>query len=804
MWNNLVKHLLLVLAISSVTFVQAQSTVSGLLRKARQQFETKNYSQAIDTYKEVLAKRADENEALGNIAECYRLINNLEDASESYLKLIRTRKNNDAQLLNYAHTLKGLGKYDEAKVYYLNYAKSNPSVGNQFAQSCDFAKNNATLPNGLTVANERSNSPAADFGPAFNSEQIIFSSARAGANNLLYTASIGADGFLGAATALRSGAGDFGQGPASFSADGRSVAYTRNKFVNGVRQIPETMTDLSLFLADAGFGGNWSNERPYPNNDSRGKTAFPAFTPDGNALFFASDREGGFGGWDLYIAYKEGGSWTKPINLGSTVNTPGDEITPYFDGTNLYFASDWQMGFGGFDIFMAEQGDGKWIKSTNLGSPINSPRDDYGYIFDTFRNLGYFTSNRAGGRGMEDIYRVSKATDNFQLRVVNAADGTPLPNAIVDLSSCMRGGVRNYTLNTDARGVLIFPVGAGTDCEINVSLDGYLSNRVALAPLVSQGARDVEIALTRRGEDYYGKTVSSDNQRPLEGVAVNARNNVNGAITKVFSDRNGTYVLGLSRNTSYAITYSASGFQDVVRNVYTLDGGDKTILGNVPMIAIGSFPNNPSNPNPYPSNPSNPNPYPPYNPPTNNPNPPQVIGSGYSVQLAALATQPNLGNYNNLRSFGSLYTVNEGGKVKLRMGVYRTREEAARQLANVKPMGYPGAFIVTETGSGQVQPTNPQPNPPYQPSYPNNPSTNNGGKFKIQLGAFRSAGSFNSSKLAGLGTIEDRPRGDLTLKLLCCFNSAAEAGQTLVRVHQAGFPEAFVVQDVNGQLVRAK
>jgi cell division septation protein DedD len=799
MWNNLVKHLLLLLAVSSVTFVQAQSTVSGLLRKARQQYETKNYSQAIETYKEVLAKRAEESEALGNIAECYRMTNDLENASESYLKIIRTRKHNDAQLLNYAHVLKGLGKYDDAKVYYLNYAKNNPSVGNQFAQSCDFAKNNSTLPNGFTVVNERSNSPASDFGPAFNNDQIVFSSARTGSNNVLYTAAVGADGYLGAASALRAGAGDFGQGPASFTADGRSVAYTRNKFVNGVRQIPETMTDLSLFLGDVGFGGAWSNERPYPNNDARGKTAFPAFTPDGNALFFASDREGGFGGWDLYIAYKEGGSWTKPINLGSAVNTPGDEITPFFDGTNLYFASDWQMGFGGFDIFVAEQGDGKWIKSTNVGSPTNSPCDDYGYIYDTFRNIGYFTSNRAGGRGLEDIYRVSKATDNFQLRVVNAADGTPLANAIVDLSSCMRGGVRNYTLNTDARGVLIFPVGAGTDCEINVSLDGYLSNRVALAPLVSQGARDVEIALTRRGEDYFGKVINGDNRAPLENVAVSARNNVNGSMTKVFTDRNGTYILGLSRNTSYAITYSASGFQDVVRNVYTLDGGDKTILGSVPMVSINSFPN--SNPN---NNP--PNPYPPYTPPNTNPSrPTDILGTGFAVQLAALGAQPNLNNYNNLRSFGSVYTVNEGGKVKLRLGVYRTREEAARQLANVKPLGYPSAFIVTEAGSGQA----PQPNPPIINTNPNpypnpinNPSTNNYGKFKIQLGAFRSAGSFNSSKLSGLGTIEDRPRGELTLKLLCCFNSAAEAGQTLVRVHQAGFPEAFVVQDVNGQLVR--
>ncbi len=128
--------------------------------------------------------------------------------------------------------------------------------------------------------------------------------------------------------------------------------------------------------------------------------------------FFASDREGGFGGWDLYLSYKEGTNWTKPINLGPAVNTPGDEITPYFDGLNLYFASDYHLGFGGFDVFMAEQGEGRWLKSTNLGQPVNSSTDDYGMIMDSYRNFGYMVSNRSGGKGLEDIYRVVKGGSN--------------------------------------------------------------------------------------------------------------------------------------------------------------------------------------------------------------------------------------------------------------------------------------------------------------------------------------------------------------------------------------------------------
>lgn len=791
MQTNLIKRLFfLTLLLGSAVILEGQNTVAGLQRKARTQYSEGNYLAAIETYREVLTKRKDDAEALGNLAECLRLVNRLEEAAETYQTLVRSKKNTEIQLLNYAHTLKGLGKYDEAKVFYQNYARSNPAVGNQYAGSCDFAKNNSSLPSNFSVNNESINTANAEFGPAVASEQVVFSGFRGGTSNQLLTSVAGADGSLGNAAPLRQNATDFGMGPVSFSADGRLVAYTRNRYTNGVRQIPETITSMTIFLADVGFGGNWTNERPFPLNDPKSKTGYPCFTPDGKALFFASDRPGGLGGWDLYIAYFEGGTWSKPVNLGPTVNTSGDEIAPFFDGTNLYFSSDWQYGFGGFDIFMAEQGGGQWVKATNLGTPINSPRDDYGYVFDAFRNVGYFTSNRAGGRGLEDLYRVSTAAQNFQIRVVNGSDGRPLPNAAVDLASCLRGGVRNYSANTDARGILVFPVGAGTDCEIIVSLEGYLPNRVALAPLVAQGNREVEIALTRRGEEYFGNVNGADTQSPLVGAIVTARNNTNGAITRVQTNNSGTYVLGLANNTTYTLTFNAQGYREQSREVFTSNGTNKTILGLTSLTSINAFP--PTT-----------NPYPPANP--NNPTNPSGGGSGWAVQLAALASAPNLDNFGALRSYGNVYAVFEGGKHKLRLGPFVSREEASRVLAAVKPQGYSGAFLVAESGGGtgtgafNPPPANPNPNP-FPPS---NPGTARG-RFHIQLGAYRAASSFNSSKLSGLGVVEDFPRGDLTIKLLCCFNSATDAQLTLPRVQQAGFPTAFVVELVNGQLVRVR
>lgn len=811
------KACFLVLFLFGMANLQAQTTFRGLMRKADQLFETYAFAPAVDVYRQALEKDATDPDALGRLAECYRYLNRLDEAEATYLKLIRGRKYEDRQILLYAHCLKGLGRYDEAKVYYLSYAKINPTVGNQFAQSCDYAKANLNLPTVYGLSNERVNSSSSDFGPAFMNDQLVFSSLRtegqtfSSTKSSLYSSVMATDGSLQTPIVVRPGISDFSIGPATFSSDGRNAATTKNNFTPGVRQIPGAGLDLSIILADVNFNSSWYNERTFPNNDTKGRTGFPSLTPDGNALFFASDREGGFGGWDLYLSYKEGANWTKPINLGPAVNTPGDEITPYFDGLNLYFASDYHLGFGGFDVFMAEQGEGRWLKSTNLGQPVNSSADDYGMIMDSYRNFGYMVSNRSGGKGMEDIYRVVKGgapvvTDpgnpnpgnpnsgRTRIKVFSGSDGLALPNASVDLTNCMRGS-SNYILLTDGQGYVELPVGAGTECEVVVRADGYMQLRGSLSAYFAPN-RDIEIPLTKSGEEYYGRVVNSNTREFIPNAQITARNTYTGTITRTTSDYSGNYVLSLSRNTPYTITYSAPNFNEETRNINVLNGSDRTVLGVLSMVP------NAWNPNPNPANTGNPG-----NSGNTGNTGTQLERPGFAIQVSAVSSQPDLSKFSNLRSIASVYAKNEAGKFKIKVGNFPTREEAQRQLENVKRMGYSGAFIVTDDGfslggNAAVGPvvTNPNPNPPIT----TNPPVTTGGRFMIQLGAYRDPRSFNGTRLAGMGTIQDRPRADLTVKLLCCFSSAADAYNALPRVQQAGFSGAFVVEDLNGQLVRAK
>lgn len=145
------------------------------------------------------------------------------------------------------------------------------------------------------------------------------------------------------------------------------------------------------------------------NINTKGIEASPILSPDGNTLYFVSDRKGGFGGKDIWASERlSNGNWSEPYNLGKDVNTSEDEESPYImlDGVTLYFSSKGHNSFGGYDIFMTTQDyDGLWSKSENLGAPVNSTSDDYYYITDSFGKKAYYSSDKVE-KGNQDIYFV--------------------------------------------------------------------------------------------------------------------------------------------------------------------------------------------------------------------------------------------------------------------------------------------------------------------------------------------------------------------------------------------------------------
>ncbi len=192
--------------------------------------------------------------------------------------------------------------------------------------------------------------------------------------------------------------------------------------------------------------------KPLPFNNSDYSVAQPTITESGTTFIFASDMEGGLGGTDLYVSYNIDGNWTYPKNLGAPINTPGDEMFPYFHvDSTFYFASDGHPGAGGLDIFEVifnENGNVKEI--ANLGMPINSPGDDFSIIMDDYKRKGFFTSNRKGGKGGHDLYEF----DVFSLdisRKLTAISEEMIPKVKLDL----KGEVWNHKTRKPLKGAIV-------------------------------------------------------------------------------------------------------------------------------------------------------------------------------------------------------------------------------------------------------------------------------------------------------------------------------------------------------------
>lgn len=270
------------------------------------------------------------------------------------------------------------------------------------------------------------------------------------------------------------------EGPLSFNRTNEFLYFTRNNYKDGKRRkAKDGEVKLKIYEAES-VDSTWKNIVDLPFNDNNSNTMHPSMSAEDDVLYFASDRPGGMGGIDLYKVKKTGGAWGEPINLGPTINTEGNEVFPFIhaDGT-LYFASNTHSGYGGYDIFSATENGELWDKPVNLEKPFNSENDDFGMILDRDKKNGYFTSNRAGGLGQDDIYSfyITTNLDNvlandekkptqvqkeIQILVIDHESGEAIPEATVNYM--------NLDDMTIARAITSFNTATETDDEVMLRL----------------------------------------------------------------------------------------------------------------------------------------------------------------------------------------------------------------------------------------------------------------------------------------------------------------------------------------------
>ena len=469
------------------------------LQRARTAMDELDFVTAIQEY-QLLLQREDNPEAKMNLAECYRKINDTGNAEYWYAQVVALPQAKPIHFLYYGMMLQANGKCSEARVWYQKFVAERPddARAQNLLRACDLESELMRKNAGIyTISQLPFNVRVDDYGPALFGNQLVFASDRDEGTYLrrtsmwtgnpfseLYAVQFDTSGSAGdpghfaydAAAKFSTGLnGKFNEAAASFSADGETIYYTRNNYQDGrVGKSEDGLMKLKIFSGHAAAGGGWTNLQALPFCSDEFTCAHPALSADGRTLYFASNMPGGYGGMDLYVSRFESGRWGPPVNLGPVVNTEGNEIFPYIDANNrLYFASNGHIGLGGLDIFYTtEKNNGDWNLPANLGYPVNSPHDDFGICFGPDLSWGFFSSDREGGAGRDDIYGFKKMAVAVEVQVADALTGQAVPGALLTDS---RSG-NTYTAGADGR--LAFDLRPGECVSFSAAKTGYDAGKV--------------------------------------------------------------------------------------------------------------------------------------------------------------------------------------------------------------------------------------------------------------------------------------------------------------------------------------
>lgn len=393
------------------------------LKKAESLFQNFAYSEAIVIYNELYAANYMQNTVVDRLAECYRHTGATIEAEKMYAQLVAIDTVSAEDVYNYAQMLRSNGKYEESVKWMEKFHSmaGDDSRGKMYAQSEDFIKAILDKPENckLELVAEL-NTEYSDFGAFKLNNEIVFASARNPEMTIQNKYAWDGKPFLDIYYTIKSDTGyapikafgkkinsKFHEGPACIAKDGVTMYFTRNNYYNGKRTNSSKGVNNLKLLKCTIQGEEISDIVDLPFNSNEYSVGHPTLDENKRRLFFASDMPGGKGGTDIYyVDMNQDGSYGTPINLGSTVNTEGNEMFPFYHESGiLFFSSDGQVGLGGLDIFAAEpDDDGQYKKVNNMGVPLNSKRDDFSFYLDQQQKFGYIASNRPNGIGDDDIY----------------------------------------------------------------------------------------------------------------------------------------------------------------------------------------------------------------------------------------------------------------------------------------------------------------------------------------------------------------------------------------------------------------
>ncbi len=480
-------------------FLWACNSAGALYKKGYKHALKAEYTDAIPLFEQAMDKGYDAPKVNYQIAEAYRMSNRLAQSVPFYKEALNAGVVEENTKFYYPLALKAAGEYKESGEYFKTYIKTGKNT-DYLKRSKKELENLAQIEQIMEKKHyyelkncDGINTDAAEFSPVFFDKKLLFSSTRkSGKYKTTGTGFLGIYSFdfknfekcTGVAEIFSNNiyADNINEGSPTFSEDGKMMIFARGN----TGEKGATTTDVYLYMSKL-VDGEWGEPTLLEINDLTAWNGCPYISPDGKKLYFASNRKGTFGGLDLWVAeLKENGKTLGARNMGISINTAGNEMFPYIsDDNKLYFSSDGHFGLGSLDLFSATTVNKKYV-ITNLGTPFNSPADDFAFTY-TSDTTGFFSSNRDGGKGDDDIYEfIDKTPDtktvNYFLTIktvtINADSSQKvLANSLVQVYD--EADKLIYTFNTNEKGNIPdkFPVKLHTDYHFVVCKDDFYKKK---------------------------------------------------------------------------------------------------------------------------------------------------------------------------------------------------------------------------------------------------------------------------------------------------------------------------------------
>ena len=502
-----------IISIFIITLLSSASLTaqSNETKRADKHFNKYEFVEAATDYLKLVTDSKADTYVYSQLAECYYNVFNTVEAEKWYAKALETASDPE-MVYNYSQMLKANGKYEESNAQLDAFASMRPADHRATA----FRENPNYLPKILekgkkfNVQNLGINSEVSDFGGTIKNGKLYITSARNDRDSKktygwneepfldIYTSNINDEGEFQTPFIIENNINTkYHEGIVSFSPDGNTMYFSRESFYEKIyERDPSTKYKISVLnlYKSVNQEGQWSEAEALSLNGDNYSVKNPSVSSDGATLYFASDKIGGYGNFDIYSApIDENGSVGEATNMGQKLNTEGQEMFPFISSNNtLYFSSNGHLGLGGLDVFFSKIVDGKVGPVRNIGIPINGNADDFAFSINEENEEGFVSSNRlVDGENMsDDIYAIKKLQPIcdvlMSVTVRDSKTGLILEGASISIQD-IEGNIFG-TKMSNTEGVVEYII----ECDIDTKIVGSKIDYESGFTLVS-GTSDEEV-----------------------------------------------------------------------------------------------------------------------------------------------------------------------------------------------------------------------------------------------------------------------------------------------------------------------